>query len=168
MTKNTLVLSVAATVLVADQLSKWCIQRTMPLYSSIPVIDSFFHLTHVRNSGGAFSLLAGASDLIRIPFFLFASAIAIGALVYFIRQVESRERLLVFSLAGVLGGALGNLTDRVLRGQVIDFLDVHWRGYHWPAFNIADSFITVGVIILITHSVFSSHGESSSGLRREW
>jgi signal peptidase II len=159
--KTPFILVVAGSVLAADQLTKWYIEKSVALYQSIPVIDSFFHITHVRNSGGAFSLLANADDAIRIPFFLVASIIAIGALVYLLRQVSPHQKLLLFALAGVLGGALGNGVDRVRIGQVTDFLDFHWRGYYWPAFNVADSFITVGVVILLLHSLFAKHPEEA-------
>jgi signal peptidase II len=163
MTKTTFILLVAGSVLVADQLSKWYIQQSIALYESIPVIDSFFHITHVRNSGGAFSLLANADDVIRIPFFVVASIIAIGALLYLLRQVANHQKVLLFALAGVLGGALGNGVDRIRLGQVTDFLDFHWRGYYWPAFNVADSFITIGVSILLLHSLFASHSGEVAG-----
>ena len=160
MKKSGFVLLIAGTVLAADQLTKSIIRRSVPLYESFPIIDSFFHITHVRNTGGAFSLFADAGDAIRIPFFLLASTVALGALLYFVRQVPSDRRWLLFALAGVLGGALGNLVDRVLFGRVTDFLDVSWRGYHWPAFNVADSFITTGVVILIAHSLFARDAET--------
>jgi signal peptidase II len=155
MSKWFFVVAVAAGVLVADQLTKLWIRDALALYDSIPVLDSFFHITHVRNTGGAFSFLAGASEAVRVPFFLAASAIAIGVLGYFIRQVPAQDRLLLFALSGVLGGALGNLIDRVTLGHVTDFLDVQFRGHHWPAFNVADSFISVGVVILLAHSLFA-------------
>jgi signal peptidase II len=162
MSKGKFVAVVAVSVLIVDQLTKWWIRSTVPLYHSFPVIDSLFHITHVRNSGGAFSLLAGSSDAVRIPFFLIASMVAIGVLVYFLRQVSERQRWLLFALAGVLGGALGNLIDRVTIGQVTDFLDLHWRGYHWPAFNVADSFISIGVAILVAHSIFARKSDPES------
>jgi signal peptidase II len=155
MTKTAFVMIVTGSVLGADQITKWYIQKSVALHDSIPIIDSFFHITHVRNSGGAFSLLANADSAIRIPFFVVASIIAIGALVYLLRQVAAHQRVLQFALAGVLGGALGNAVDRILLGQVTDFLDFHWRGYYWPAFNVADSFITIGVLILLLHSFFA-------------
>lgn len=161
--KSLFVAAVTGSVLVFDQLSKWYVRRTMPLFHSIPVVDSCFHLTHVRNSGGAFSLFATADDAVRIPFFFFASVLAIGALLYFVRQVQPGQRLLLFALAGILGGALGNLVDRLTAGQVTDFLDLHWRGYHWPAFNVADSFITVGVVVLLAHSLFASDDGEEPG-----
>ena len=156
MNKWLFVAVVSGVVLVADQLTKWWIRDAMALYDSIPILDSFFHLTYVRNTGGAFSFLAGASEAVRVPFFLAASALAIGVLGYFIRQVPDDDRLLQFALSGVLGGALGNLIDRVTLGHVTDFLDVQFRGHHWPAFNVADSFISVGVVILLAHSLFAS------------
>jgi signal peptidase II len=154
MGKAVFVSLVTASVVVLDQLTKWYVRHAMPLYDNIPVIDGFFSITHARNPGGAFSLLAGASPAIRVPFFFVACATAIGVLVYFLRQIPTDQRWLLFAVAGVLGGALGNLIDRVAFGQVTDFLLVYWRQYQWPAFNVADSFITIGVTILIGHSVF--------------
>ena len=155
MSKNAFVATVAVAVLVLDQVSKWYIRHTVPLYREIPVFPAFFHITHARNTGAAFSLFAGTSDAFRIPFFFIATAIAIAALLYFVWQVQPRQRLLQFALAGILGGALGNLVDRIVAGEVTDFLILHWRGYQWPAFNVADSFITIGVAILLAHSLFA-------------
>lgn len=155
MRKHTFVAVIAAAILGLDQLSKWYIRNALELYQSIPIIDACFHITHVRNAGGAFSLFADTHDTWRAPFFFLASALAIGALIYFVRQVAATQRWLLFALASVLGGALGNLVDRVASGMVTDFFDVHWRGYHWPAFNVADSFITIGVAILLVHSLFA-------------
>ena len=157
MRKHTFVATVAVAVLLLDQLSKWYIRSTLDLYASIPVIDACFHVTHVRNPGGAFSLFADVGDTWRASFFLIASGLAIGTLLYFVRQVAPRQRWLLFALASVLGGALGNLVDRLTTGMVTDFLDLHWRGYHWPAFNVADSFITTGVVILLVHSLFATN-----------
>lgn len=155
MTKNTFVLAVATAILVSDQLTKWYIRETVPLYHQVTVIEHFLHIVHVRNTGGAFSLFAGAHNAFRIPFFLGASTLAIGALVYFLRQVHADQRLLQFALASVLGGALGNLVDRVTIGSVTDFVLAHWYEYHWPAFNVADSFISIGVTLLLAQSLFA-------------
>ncbi len=155
MTKSTFIALVTGGVVVVDQVTKWYVRHTMPLYDSIPVIRGCFSITHARNPGGAFSLFAGASETVRVPFFALASAGAIGVLLYFLRQIPADQRWLLFGVAGVLGGALGNLIDRMAFGQVTDFLLVYWRQYQWPAFNVADSFITIGVIILIGHSVFA-------------
>jgi signal peptidase II len=153
MKKYLLVFGVAALVLGLDQLSKWYVRESVQLYESIPVIDSLLHITHVRNKGGAFSLFAGAHPTLRIPFFLGVSVVAIGFLVYMIRRIEPAQWLLLLALGCILGGAVGNLIDRAVAGEVTDFVDVHWRGWYWPAFNVADSGITVGMVILILHSL---------------
>ena len=153
--KYALVATVAAVVLLLDQASKWYVRHTVGLYESIPVINSLFHITHVRNSGGAFSLFASANQTYRLPFFLLVSVVAIVVLLYFVSKLEPRQWLLLLALGGILGGALGNLTDRIISGQVTDFLDVHWHGYYWPAFNVADSGITVGMLILLFHSLLA-------------
>lgn len=162
MSKTAFVSLVSGAVIMLDQLTKWYVRQAMPLYGSIPVIDGFFSITHARNPGGAFSLLAGLSHGIRVPFFFLASATAIGVLIYFLRQIPADQRWLLFAVAGVLGGALGNLIDRVAFGQVTDFLLVYWRQYQWPAFNVADSFITIGVTILIGHSVFARDSQAAT------
>jgi signal peptidase II len=149
------VLIIAALVLLFDQATKWYVRQTVGLYESVAVIDSLFNITHVRNSGGAFSLFAGANPAFRLPFFVAVCLVAITVLLYFVGKVQPRQRLLLVALAGILGGALGNLTDRIISGEVTDFLDFHWRGYYWPAFNVADSFITTGMLILLAHSLLT-------------
>ena len=161
MSKVAFVSLVTGSVVLLDQLTKWYVRHAMPLYDSLPVINGFFSITHARNPGGAFSLLAGASEAVRIPFFLVAAAAAIGVLIYFLRQIPDDQRWLLFGVAAVLGGALGNLIDRIAFGQVTDFLQVYWRQYQWPAFNVADSFISIGVVILIGHSIFSPQPKST-------
>ncbi|HXQ22136.1 MAG TPA: signal peptidase II [Candidatus Acidoferrales bacterium] len=153
MKKYLFVLSVAAVVVLLDQATKWYIRHTVSLYESIAVIDSLFHITYVRNSGGAFGLLAGSSQALRLPFFLLVSLIAVVVLLFFVRRVEPGHRWLLFALGAILGGALGNLVDRMASGAVTDFLDFHWHGYHWPAFNVADSCITTGMVILLLYSL---------------
>ena len=155
MKKYSVVLGIAAGVLCLDQLTKWYIRRTISVYESIAVIDSLFHITHVRNSGGAFSLFAGTSQAFRLPFFLLVCSGAVAMLLYFVSKLEPRQWLLLLALGGILGGALGNLTDRIVSGEVTDFLDFHWHGYYWPAFNVADSFISTGMVILLVHSLLT-------------
>ena len=160
MTKYAFVLTVAAIVLGLDQATKWYIRSTVGLYESVVVLDSFFHITHVRNAGGAFSLFAGAPNAVRLPFFVLVSIVAVTALLIFVGRVEPHRRLLLFALGAILGGALGNLVDRMLSGEVTDFLDFHWHGWYWPAFNVADSFISTGMVILLVYSFFV-HEEGS-------
>jgi signal peptidase II len=156
MRKYAFVLSVAAVVVVLDQVTKWYIRRTIGLHESIVVLDSFFHITYVRNAGGAFSLFAGAPRALRLPFFILVAIIAVVALLAFVRRVEPGRRLLLFGLGAILGGAMGNLADRMRSGEVTDFLDFHWHGWYWPAFNVADSFISTGMVILLLYSFFWS------------
>lgn len=121
----------------------------MALYQTIPIVEGLFNLTYVRNSGAAFGIFAGSAEIFRRPFLILVSIVASGFIVSLLRRLADRQRGLIIALTFVLGGAIGNLIDRVFYGEVIDFLDFYWRNYHWPAFNIADSFITVGVAIAL-------------------
>ena len=159
MNKGVFVGLVSTSVVVVDQLSKWLVRRELPLHDGVPVFPGFFSIVHAANRGGAFSLFAEAHEAIRLPFFFAAAVVAVGFLIYFVRQIPSDQRLLLFALAAVLGGALGNLIDRAVFGQVTDFLLVYYRGWTWPAFNVADSFITIGVTILVAHSIFGREAD---------
>lgn len=125
----------------------------MPLYHSIPVIENFFNLTYIRNTGAAFGVLAGSAAAFRIPFLIFFSLLAIGFIIAMLRRLPEKETGLITALSFILGGAIGNLIDRVVYGEVIDFLDFYWRNLHWPAFNVADSFITIGVLVTIYYLI---------------
>lgn len=138
--------TIAAFGLVFDQITKLYVDRTMHLYQSIPVVDNFFHITYVRNKGAAFSFLSHASW--RVPFFIAISLIAAIVIVIAYSKLREDQKLAQLSLAMIFSGAVGNLIDRVRLGEVIDFLDAHWYQHHWPAFNVADSLICVGVFLL--------------------
>jgi signal peptidase II len=137
---------IAVIGLVVDQLTKLYIDRSMQMFQSIPVIDGLFNITYVRNKGAAFSFLSHASW--RLPFFIAISSIAAVVIVIAFNRLRDDQRLAQISLAMIFSGAVGNLIDRVRRGEVVDFLDVYWRAHHWPAFNVADSLICVGVALL--------------------
>jgi signal peptidase II len=136
-------------ILVLDQGTKIIVDRTIPLHHSIPVIDNLFNLTHIRNTGAAFGILAGRRGWVRSSILLFFSLVAMVFIVVLLRRLPENEKTLTIALSFILGGAIGNLLDRLLYGEVIDFLDFYWSRYHWPAFNAADSFITVGVILTL-------------------
>jgi len=138
---------ISAIVVVFDQASKLHIDYHFDLYESFPIIPGLFSLTYIRNKGAAFGILADSS--IRVPFFITVSILAILGILWFLKQRHNEQRLGNFALALIFAGAVGNLIDRVRMGEVIDFLDVFWRQHHWPAFNVADSAITVGVVLLI-------------------
>ena len=138
-----------AAIIVLDQLSKIIVDRTMALHQSIPIIEGFFNLTYVRNTGAAFGIFAGSAEMFRRPFLIVVSLLAIGFVLAMLKRLAEKAKWLITALAFILGGAIGNLIDRVIYGEVIDFLDCFWGDYHWPAFNFADSFITVGVTITL-------------------
>jgi len=140
-------------ILVLDQLTKFIVDRMMPLHHSIPIIDGLFNFTYVRNTGAAFGIFAGSHEAFRLPFLILVSVVAIGFVCVMLKRLGERESGLITALSFILGGALGNLIDRVLYGEVIDFLDFYWSRYHWPAFNLADSFITVGVTITLYYLI---------------
>jgi signal peptidase II len=137
--------ALAAAVLLGDQLAKTVISQLFG-YGEQVGITPFFNLVHVRNNGAAFSLLAGAGVWARVGFAALAMCISLW-LIDQLRRGAPRWEAAGYCL--ILGGALGNAADRLLRGAVVDFLDFHWRGTHWPAFNLADVAITVGAVCLI-------------------
>lgn len=130
----------------------------------VSVIDGFFLITHVRNPGAAFSFLADSDPTFRRAFFLVASSLAVVLILSFYRNLAPGERFSALALGLILGGAVGNLLDRIFRsGEVVDFLHFRlWQGYSWPDFNVADSVIVVGVLLLILE-LFASEGESREG-----
>lgn len=146
--------------LTADQITKVCIDRSMRLYDSIPIIDNFFNITYLRNKGAAFSFLSNASW--RLPFFISVSLIASIVILIAFRKLNDDQKLAQISLAMIFAGAVGNLIDRVRLGEVIDFLDVHWYRHHWPAFNVADSLICVGVTLLAIDMVLEEKRQKPS------
>lgn len=133
-----------------DQLTKHWINTNVPFANRIEVIPGLFDITHARNAGGAFSFFADGPVEQRMVFFIGTTLFAIVLLLTFFRKLRSDEVLSATALGVVLGGALGNLTDRLRFGEVVDFLDVHlFGGYTWPTFNVADSAIVIGVILLV-------------------
>jgi signal peptidase II len=134
-------------VLVLDQITKLAVIDRMTAYVDVIAITGFFNLVHVHNTGAAFSLFADQPGWQR-GFFVGVAAIASVVILYLLRKTQGR-RLFSIALALILGGAIGNVIDRILYGHVIDFLDVHAGGWHWPAFNVADAAITVGAAMLI-------------------
>lgn len=151
--KSKLVFSWVTIILIADQLTKFIVDQTMPLHHSIPIIDDLFSLTYIRNTGAAFGILSGSAAAFRLPFLLLFSTVAIVFIIMMLRRLPDRETGLITALAFILGGAVGNLIDRIAYGEVIDFLDFYWSRFHWPAFNLADSFITIGVLITVYYLI---------------
>jgi len=148
-------LVVAGIVVAIDQLSKVIIFEMLPLYGTVSVIPGFFNITHIHNPGGAFGFLAGHSAVWRYFVFLFISSLAIGLIIYYYHKTPKTHILLSCGFALILGGAVGNMIDRVRMGIVIDFLDFYIGNLHWPAFNVADSAISIGITVFIYHLVFN-------------
>jgi signal peptidase II len=146
--KYRLALTISACVLLFDQITKVIIDRGMALYQSLEIVPNFVHITYVRNTGAAFGFLAGSHSNLRIIFFVAISTIAIVCIFYLLKNIRSDLTAFIVSLSLILGGALGNFVDRLRMGEVIDFIDIHWYQTHWPAFNVADSAITIGVVLL--------------------
>jgi signal peptidase II len=139
--------------LVLDQWTKWMVHSSFRVGESVSLLDPVLALTYVRNKGAAFGILQTANPAFRDPFFMLVPLVAISVISYLYFKLEQGQRLAAFALSLVLSGAIGNLIDRVRLSYVIDFVDVHWyEVYHWPAFNVADSCIVVGVCILFVQS----------------
>lgn len=150
---------IAGLVVACDQITKLIISSKLPIYHSITVIPGLFNITHIHNPGGAFGFMAGQSPAIRTLLFLVVSVIAVGVIFYFYANTPRTHPWLASGLALIFGGAIGNLIDRFRMGKVIDFLDVYIQQLHWPAFNVADSAITVGMGIFIFHLLFKKMPE---------
>ena len=152
-------LMVSGALILLDQISKMVILRSMPLYETIPVIPGFFNMTHIHNPGGAFGFMAGQGPEVRSLLFLAMSSLAAVVVVFFYLRTPAAYSWLSTALLLIFGGAIGNMIDRFRFGEVVDFLDFYAGGYHWPAFNVADSGITVGMAILVYHLLFDKMPE---------
>ena len=147
--------SVFAIGLILDQWTKQAVLDRFKWGESVAVLKGFFNLTYVRNKGAAFGFLHSAPEAFREPFFLAIPVIAIFVLGYLFYRAKPDDRLSLWAFSLIICGAAGNLVDRVRLGYVVDFLDFYVESWcHWPAFNIADSAIVVGVALLFTQSLF--------------
>lgn len=140
-------------IILLDQATKYWVTHSMALFDSVAVIP-YFNITLLHNYGAAFSFLADAGGWQRW-FFIALALIVTAAVVFWLRKLpKENHRFLAIGLALIIGGALGNVIDRAMYGYVIDFIDIYYGTWHWPAFNVADSAITVGAIIMIIDSLF--------------
>ncbi|HEX3035933.1 MAG TPA: signal peptidase II [Thermodesulfobacteriota bacterium] len=156
MNKYGLTVFIALFVVIFDQITKIIIRSSLALFEKIPVLP-FLNVVHVRNPGAAFGILNDLPENVRMPLFALVLIVAIVAIFTFLKKTGDKNMLQVFSLSLILGGAIGNSIDRFRFGYVTDFIDLHWFGdpkYHWPAFNIADSAITIGVILILFETLF--------------
>lgn len=168
MKKYHLILIIVVLIGGLDHLTKWWIDTHFPIGSQMPVWPGFFDIVHWRNTGAAFGFLSDTHDSFRIPFFYISSAAALTFILYYLFKTHLTQRGVLISLSMILGGALGNIIDRILRGSVVDFLFFHWKDavwtptlfnrttlipLSWPAFNIADAAISIGVVVLLILTV---------------
>ena len=147
--KLAIFMPILATGLVLDQLTKILVMLKLPLGSQISLIPGLLNLVHVRNKGAAFGLLAGWSAAYAWLFFVATTGVALGVLGYLLWRLPDDHWPAALGYSLILTGALGNLIDRVRLGEVVDFIDVYWGRYHWPAFNVADSLVCVGAAVLV-------------------
>ena len=140
-------------VVVFDQVTKALIMAYFDLYELQSVIPGLFNLTYLTNTGAAFGMLAGAQSVWRQVFFVGVAVAAIGVMVFSYKQFRSQGRIFAHAIGLIAGGAVGNLIDRLRFGAVVDFLDFYLGTHHWPAFNVADSAITVGVGLFILGTI---------------
>lgn len=148
-------------IILLDQWTKNLVIDRFKLNETLVIIFNYFSLTYIRNPGAAFGFLAEAHPAFRGPFFILIPLLALGAIGYVFKKLPDTDFRISIALSLVVGGAIGNLIDRVKYGYVIDFLDFHWKyQYHFPAFNVADSSICVGVGLLMLDLFFKKEGDT--------
>jgi signal peptidase II len=148
-------------ILLLDQWTKYMVVQKLSLYQRVEVIQGFFNLTHVRNTGGAFGIFGGEKGGIGSILFVVVSLVAVGAILVLFTKVKENEKILALSFSLILSGAIGNLIDRLRYGEVVDFLDFHVSTYHWPAFNISDSAICIGIGLMALQLLKGDHKKST-------
>lgn len=155
MNKYLLLTVVAGGVIIIDQISKYAVRHIMALHDYIEVIPGLLNLTYIQNPGAAFGLFGETSDTLRLTLLIGVSLFALILLLLMYARVAEKVILIHVPIAMIIGGAIGNLLDRIRYNWVIDFLDFYWKEFHWPAFNLADSAITIGSMILMFNILFS-------------
>lgn len=158
MKKNLIIfIACAASVIAIDQLTKAVITEKLFMYGTHKVIDGFFNLVYVMNPGAAFGFLSRTPELFRYSFFIGITVLAMLLIIYYLVKSGNEKAIITLSLALIFGGAVGNLIDRIRFGAVVDFLDFYIGNWHWPAFNAADSAITVGAALMLWEMIIARH-----------
>jgi len=156
--RDIMLIVVGGSVVALDQVTKIWVQLHMKLHASKSIIPDVLDLNYIRNPGAAFGILSGSHSFFRLPFLVGISILAIGIILYLFHKMDESEILVPVSLSLVLGGAIGNLIDRIRFGEVIDFISFHYKGFAWPCFNVADIAITTGVFLLTLRMLFLNKG----------
>lgn len=149
--KTLFLVFISGGIVVLDQITKIIVEKRFALYESVVVFEGFFSLTYILNPGAAFGFLADQNATFRMVFFLSVSVIALVLLGIFFRDTPTEDTMGLTAISLLFGGAIGNGIDRIRLGEVIDFLDFYINQHHWPAFNVADSAITIGISLLMFH-----------------
>lgn len=147
---------ISSALIVIDQYTKFMVTLHIPVNYSVKVVDGFFNLTHIRNSGVAFGIFSDQQSELKPYLLIFVSIIAIVAILVIFHQTGKEKRLVQSGLVLIFSGAIGNLIDRVIHKEVIDFIDFFIENQHWPAFNVADSCITIGVMLMAVDMLIGS------------
>lgn len=153
---------IAALVVLLDQMSKWLVAQRITLHDSIDVVPGFFRLTHVQNQGAAFGLFSDSTSEWKVAMLILFSVAALAVVSALLWKNGNAMNATAIALSLVFGGALGNLWDRVSSGRVIDFLDIYYGSHHWPAFNLADSAIVIGALLLLSEIFLAPQEEKAS------
>ena len=138
-----------AALIAADQITKAVVAKSVPFYGSVSVIPGFFSISHIHNTGAIFGMFNGSGGKLIAILLAAATLTAMSLVIVYFLKTPASQKLMRFALALILAGALGNFIDRVFRGYVIDFLEVHLKKFYWPTFNIADSCISIGAVLLV-------------------
>jgi signal peptidase II len=154
---------IASLVVVLDRMTKWLVSHKISLHDSVDVIPGIFRLTHVQNTGAAFGLFAESPSEFRVAMLILVSVAALAVVSALLWKNGNALNTTAIALSLVFGGALGNLWDRVASGRVIDFLDFYVGSHHWPAFNVADSAIVVGALLLLSEIFLAPQEEKVAG-----
>jgi signal peptidase II len=153
---------IAASVVLLDQVSKWLVAQKIALYDGVDVVPGFFRLTHVQNQGAAFGLFSNSTSQWKVAVLILFSVAALAVVSALLWKNGNAMNATAIALSLVFGGALGNLWDRVSSGRVIDFLDIYYGSHHWPAFNVADSAIVVGAVLLLSEIFLAPQEEKAA------
>ena len=167
MSTRAIAMSLATAVVALDRVTKAMVEAWLDAYRSVTLVPGLLDLTYVQNPGGVFGVFKGLEPAWRSVLFTVVPVAAIVLIAVYAWRVPAAQTMTHVALALILGGAVGNLVDRLRLGYVVDFVDVHWRGWHWPAFNVADSAICVGVGLLLLESLRSPAPAAAEPVRRD-
>jgi signal peptidase II len=156
---------IALVLIVLDQWSKWWVVQNLPLHLESPIIPGLLNFTHVENTGVAFGMFAGSGEGTGTWILIGLGLLALTMVLVYLRQVPRDNRLLLVALGLIVGGAIGNLIDRIAAGAVTDFIDFYFGSYHFHTFNLADSGITIGIVLIAWEAIFAQRGSADRDLR---